>query len=236
MNDLLASAVAAHGGLERWNRIRAIRVEASISGAFWEMKGKSDLLKDVRFEVDTTRQRMVMDYIGHDRRSLFEPDRVVLQQADGTVLTSRDNPERSFDGHTFETPWDDLHLAYFTGEALWTYLTTPFLLTWPGFLCEEITPLEAEGETWRRLHVTFPNHIKSHTRQQVFCFGPDNLLRRHDFTIDIVDPTTESHLHATDYRTINGLLIPTTRRAYTTLGDTRIPLVAIDITHLEMLA
>ncbi|WP_040806245.1 hypothetical protein [Nocardia concava] len=232
MNDLLASAVAAHGGLERWNQIRAIRVEASISGAFWEMKGKSDLLKDVRFEVDTTRQRMAMDYVGHDRRSLFEPDRVVLQQADGTVLT-RDNPDRSFAGHTLETPWDDLHLAYFTGEALWTYLTTPFLLTRPGFICEEITPLDAEGEPWRRLHVTFPDHIKTHTRKQIFCFGPDNLLRRHDFTIDIVDPTTESHLYATNYRNINGILIPATRRAYTTLGDTRIPLVSIDMTRLE---
>jgi hypothetical protein len=28
--------------------------------------------------------------------------------------------------------------------------------------------------------------IKSHTRQQISCFSPDGLLRRHDFAIDIL--------------------------------------------------
>jgi hypothetical protein len=83
MNDLLARAVAAHGGMDRWNQVRAIRVDAAISGAFWQIKGKSDALKDIRFEVDTTRQRLTMDFVGEDRRSLFEPDRVVLQRLDG---------------------------------------------------------------------------------------------------------------------------------------------------------
>jgi hypothetical protein len=46
-------------------------------------------------------------------------------------------------------------------------------------------PVEVDGETWRRLKVTFPGHIKTHGRQQILCFGPDGLLRRHDFTIDI---------------------------------------------------
>ena len=234
MNDLLASAVAAHGGLERWNRIRTIRVDAAITGAFWQVKGKGEALGDIHFEVDTTRERLTMDFLGRDRRSLFEPDRVVLQQADGTIIDARDDPERSFDGHRFETPWDDLHLAYFTGEALWTYLNTPFLFTRPGFVCEEIEPIEADGETWRRLNVTFPDHIKSHTRKQVFCFGPDGLLRRHDFAIDIVDPGTESQLFAADYRDVDDIIIPATRRAYTTMGDDRIVLVAIDMAEIAV--
>ncbi|WP_246015434.1 hypothetical protein [Kutzneria buriramensis] len=224
--------VAAHGGLERWNRIRAIRVDAAITGAFWQVKGKADALKEVRFEVDTTRQRLTMDFVGQNRRSLFQPDRVVLQQPVGTVVDARDDPERSFDGHQFQTPWDDLHLAYFTGEALWTYLTAPFLFTWPGFVCEEIAPVEADGETWRRLNVTFPDHIKTHTRKQVFCFGPDGLLRRHDFTIDIVDPSTESQLDAADYRDIDGIIIPATRRAYAPMGDDQIVMVAIDMADI----
>ena len=28
------------------------------------------------------------------------------------------------------------------------------------------------------------DRIKSHSRQQILCFGQDGLLRRHDFTID----------------------------------------------------
>src|SRR5436190_1727457 len=232
MNELLENAVAAHGGLDRWNQIKSITVNASITGTFWHVKGKGDELKDVRFEVDTTRERLTMDFAGQDKRSVFEPLRVVIQRRDGALIDARDDSERSFGGHQLETPWDDLHLAYFTGEALWTYLNTPFLFTWAGFVCEEIAPIEADGETWRRLHVTFPDHIKTHTRKQVFCFGPDGLLRRHDFTIDIVDPATESHLHATDYRDIDGIIIPATRRAYTTMGDDQIVLVAIDMADI----
>jgi hypothetical protein len=47
-------------------------------------------------------------------------------------------------------------------------------------------PIEVDGETWRWLKVTFPDRIKSHTREQISCFGADGLLRCHDFTIDIL--------------------------------------------------
>ncbi|MFB7719677.1 hypothetical protein [Nocardia sp. NPDC056100] len=234
MNDLIANAIAAHGGSHRWSRIRTIHLDATITGAFWQIKGQGDALKDVHVEVDTTRERLTMDFTGQDRRSVFAPDRVVLERADGTIIGAREDPERSFDGHQFQTPWDELHLAYFTGEALWTYLNTPFLFMWPGFVCDEIAPIESGGETWRRLRVRFPDHIKTHTREQTFCFGPDGLLRRHDFTIDIVDPATESHLYATDYRDVDGIIIPATRRAYTTMGGDQIVLVAIDMADITV--
>jgi hypothetical protein len=234
MNDLLGSAVAAHGGLDQWNQVKSITVDASITGAFWHIKGQGDALKNVRFEVDTTRERLTMDFPGQDRRSVFEPGRVVIQRHDGTLIDGRDDPERSFEGHHFETPWDDIHLAYFTGEALWTYLNTPFLYTWPGFATEEVTPIEADGETWRRLRVTFPDHIETHTRQQVSCFGPDGLLRRHDFAIDILGGATESLLYATDYRDVDGIVIPATRRAYAEEGDDRLVMVAIDMDKITI--
>jgi hypothetical protein len=151
MNDLLDSAVAAHGGLDRWNQVMSITFDASITGAFWHLKGKGDALKDVRLEVDTTRQLVTINFAGQDKRSVYEPRRVVVQRGDGTLIEARDDPERSFDGHQFETPWDDVHLAYFVGEAQWTYVNMPFLATQPGFVTEEIAPIEADGETWRRL-------------------------------------------------------------------------------------
>ena len=93
--------------------------------------------------------------------------------------SSRDDPEASFEGQEQFTPWDDLHVAYFSGEALYTYFNTPFLCTYEGFSGEEILPIQVDGETWRRLKVTFPDSVKSHTKTQIFCFGPDGLLRRH---------------------------------------------------------
>jgi len=237
MNDLLESAIAAHGGIDRWSQVTAITVNASVTGALFHVKGKPDALKDVRFEADTKRQRLIMDYVGQDKQSVFEPSRVVIQRRDGELIDARDEPEGSFGGHQLETPWDDIHLAYFTGEALWTYLNVPFLYSWPGFTTEEITPIEVDGETWRRLTVTFPEHVKSHTREQISCFGPDGLLRRHDFTIDILGGAT-GMLYATDNRNVDGIIIPTTRRGYAWQGDyQRIPeplLVAIDMGEVTM--
>ena len=237
MNDLLESAIAAHGGIDRWSQVTAITVNASVTGALFHVKGKPDALKDVRFEADTKRQLLTMDYVGQDKQSVFEPSRVVIQRRDGELIDARDEPEGSFGGHQLETPWDDIHLAYFTGEALWTYLNVPFLYSWPGFTTEEITPIEVDGETWQRLTVTFPEHVKSHTREQISCFGPDGLLRRHDFTIDILGGAT-GMLYATDNRNVDGIIIPTTRRGYAWQGDyQRIPeplLVAIDMGEITM--
>src|SRR5260370_3240253 len=210
MNDLLEAAVAAHGGLDRWKNITSIDVAASITGAIWYVKSKGDALKNVRFEVDTTRELLTMDFVGEDKRSIFEPFRVVMQRRDGALIDARDDPERSFDGHERETPWDDIHVAFFSGGALWTYLNTPFLSTWPGFVTEEIAPIEVDGEAWRRLKVTFPDHIKSHTREQISCFSPDGLLRRHDYTGDILGVATGLN-YAPNYRDGDGILIPTPR-------------------------
>ena len=237
VNDLLDTALAAHGGLDRWHDVTAITVEASITGAFWYFKSKGDALEAVRFEVGTKREHLTMDFIGQDKRSVFEPSRVEMQRADGALIEARDDPERSFDGQAPDAPWDDLHLAYFTGEALWTYLNMPFLCTWPGFVTEEVNPVEVDGETWRRLKVTFPDHIKTHSRQQILCFGPDGLLRRHDFTIDILGGIP-SALKASDYRNIDGIVIPATRRAYSSQNDDRVAtetlMVAIDMDKITV--
>jgi hypothetical protein len=237
MSDLLEVAVAAHGGLDGWNGITSIEVVASITGAAWFVKGKGDALKNVRFEVDTTRERLTMDFVGEDKRSIFEPSRVVIQRGDGTLIDSRDDPERSFDGHVFETPWDDMHVAYFSGEALWTYLNTPFLFTWPGFVAEEITPIQAGGETWRRLKVTFPDHIKTHTREQISCFGPDGLLRRQDYTVDILGGAPGLNF-ASGYREVDGIVFPTKRRIYAWEGDYQLVpeplLIAIDMGEITI--
>jgi hypothetical protein len=59
MNELLNLAVQAHGGLERWNAVKSIKVAASITGAIWFVKSKGDVLKNVVMTVDTKTERMV---------------------------------------------------------------------------------------------------------------------------------------------------------------------------------
>jgi len=220
MNDLLQKAVDAHGGLKRWNEISSVTVAASLTGAIWFVKSQGDYLKDVVMTVNTKKEWMTTDFPGQDKRFLFTPERLVMEKRDGTLIQARDNPEKAFEGQTRDTPWDDLQVAYFQGEALWTYLNTPFLYTQDGFQTEEIASIQVNGETWRRLKVTFPDHIKSHTREQISCFGPDGLIRRHD------------------YKDVGGIIFPTKRRIYAYEGDYQLVpeplLVKIDISEITL--
>jgi hypothetical protein len=237
MNDLLKTAIQAHGGLDRWQRVGKLRVEASITGAIWFVKGQGDYLKHVVMDVDTKRQHMITEVVDRDRRFVFGPSQLAMEKLDGTLLLERDSPATAFAGQTRETPWDELHVAYFQSEALWTYLNTPFLYAREGFLCEEIEPIEVDGEKWRRLRVIFPDSVKSHTREQISCFGPDGLLRRHDYTVDILGGATGLN-YACDYRTVDGIVFPTKRRVYAYEGDyVRVPepvLVQIDISAISV--
>jgi hypothetical protein len=237
MSDLLDLAVKAHGGLERWNKVTSVKVAASITGAIWFVKSKGDVLKDVIMTIATQEERLTTEFPGQDKRSIFEPARIVIEKMDGTLIDARNDPEKSFQGQQRETPWDDFHVAYFCGEALWTYLNTPFLYTYEGFATEELSPIQVEGETWRRLKVTFPDRVKSHSREQISCFGPDGLLRRHDYTVDILGGATGLN-YASEYRDVDGIIVPTKRRIYAYEGDyqpVKEPLlVAIDMAEISL--
>jgi hypothetical protein len=237
MSDLLETAIGAHGGLDRWNSLRTVAVELAVGGVLWELKGQAGLFAAARYEADTHRQRAMLGRFGaHDRRVSFTPDRLVLESNTGAVVESRDSPRAAFAGHTNETPWDLLHAAYFNGYALWTYLTQPFLYTYPGFITDEIEPWEENGETWRRLKVMFPDNIASHAREQITYFGADGLMRRHDYAVDVLGGSAGAH-YIDDYRQVSGIMVPHRRRVYPRAADNhRVPgplLVSIDIAHID---
>lgn len=239
MTDLLEWAITAHGGLKHWNALRGVSLDLSVGGALWDSKGQTGLFADISYEADIHRQRATLGRIGASGgRVQFAPERLVLETAQGDVLETRENPRAAFAGHTNETPWDKLHAAYFNGYALWTYLTQPFLYRYPGFVVAEIEPWEENGELWRRLKVRFPGNIASHTGEQVSYFGPDGLLRRHDYAVDVLGGATGAN-YAEDYHRHDGIMVPHRRRIYPLGADNRrIPepvLVTIDIARLEFL-
>jgi hypothetical protein len=88
-----------------------------------------------------------------------------------------------------------------------------FLYAYPGFVAEEIEPRYENGETWRLLKVTFPDHIASHTRQQTTYFGPVGLLRRHDYAVDILGGSVGAQYIAA-YREFDGIMMPTRRLVF----------------------
>lgn len=238
MSDLLESAIAAHGGWERWEQLRQITARVSVSGAIWQVKGWPDVLADARFEIDTHRQRTEYSLSSNDgRRSVYEPDLTALVSNDGNIIEQRESPRKSFEGHTVATRWDAQQLIYFAGYAMWTYLTTPFLFKLAGFRTEEIAPWDEDGETWRRLKVSFPANVHSHSAQQTFYFDRSGLLRRHDYSVEIMGGTSSAN-YATDPQSFGGIVFPTKRRVFAIGPDNR-PLrnrvaVAIDFLHIDV--
>jgi len=237
MKDLLTLAIKSHGGQSRWDAIRSVTADLSIGGALWDLKGKTGILRDARYDGDVHVQRATLGrFTAPDRHVRFTRDRLVLETDAGAVIETRDNPRSAFLGHTPESSWDDLHVAYFSGYAMWTYLTQPFLYAYQGFESREIDPWEEEGEVWRRLEVTFPDYIASHTRRQVSYFGPEGLIRRHDYAVDVLGGSAGAH-YISRYREINGIVTPTRRRVFA-MGANNRPvrealLVSIDVTSAQ---
>jgi hypothetical protein len=125
---LFAKIIDAHGGMERWNGHE--KVDATISGGgLFPLKGVPQDSNPRRMTVWLHEERSsVLPYGAPDQRTMFTTDRIAIEKLNGTLVSERYAPRDSFAGHQMSTPWDPLHRAYFNGEALWTYLTTPFLL------------------------------------------------------------------------------------------------------------
>lgn len=218
MENLLDLAIEAHGGMERWKKVKSINAEMSITGAIWYVKSRPDVLKSVFIEAETQKERLVMLFSGEDKKTIFEPELISIRLGADDEYQHWNSPKKSFAGHALDTPWQDVHVAYFSGEAVWTYLTSPFLYTYPGFLTKEIEPWEENGEVWRRLKIIFPDNIASHTKEQVSYFGPDGLLRRHDYTVDILGGATGAN-YASGYQNINGIMIASDRKIFAYQGN-----------------
>jgi hypothetical protein len=152
------------------------------------------------------------------------------------VLDERADPRDSFAGHVLETPWDKLQLVYFAGYAMWTYLTAPFSFGTPGFHTEELAPWQEDGQTWRRLKVTFPDQIATHSKEQTFYFDSDGLVKRHDYTAEVIGAGPAAH-YCAEYQEFNGIMVPTKRRVYAIDTDGTVNpeplLVSIDLDQIK---
>jgi hypothetical protein len=121
-----------------------------------------------------------------DDRWIYTPSRTWIERHDGSIIAEREKPREAFADHTRMTPWDELHLTYFVGYAMWNYLATPFCFTMPGFVTRELDSHTENGQIWRVLEVTFPDSVPTHCKVQKFYYDDNFMLRRMDYTADVV--------------------------------------------------
>jgi hypothetical protein len=219
---LLAEVIESHGGADLWRQLRRFSARMSIGGMLLADKGKADTLKDVVVDGSTREQFLrFTGFTAPDLRATYRPDRVTVESLDGQVLAARDQPRAAFAGHIDSTRWDDLHLAYFVGYANWNYLTTPFVLAGEGFASEELAPWQEDGQTWRRLKVTFPSGIATHSPEQTFYFDQQGLQRCVEYrAIAACGAMFCDYTWAQEE--FSGIIVPTQRSAFRLASNGRV--------------
>jgi hypothetical protein len=198
MNELLELAVSAHGGLERWKRIRSIDVSLIISGQLLEVKGFPGH-QHTKVTIDADRPRTVMEPYGEEgARGIYTPSRVWIESRDdGREIVELKEPRASFAGHVRDTRWDQLQRLYFLGYAMWNYLPT-------------------------------------HCDTQQFYFNSDGILKRIDYTTDVLGGVASHYLY--DPKKFAGLIVPTRRRVVqrTPAGPKITGITAIFLDYLDV--
>src|SRR5262245_38059001 len=235
MNELLARVIDAHGGMDRWNQYQRVVATIVSGGGLFRIKGVSQDSTPREMTVWLHEERSsVFPFGAPDQRTMFTPERIAIEKLDGSIVAERQAPRDSFAGHQVTTPWDPLHRAYFNGYAMWTYLTTPFLLAMARV--EETQPWQEAPETWHVLRAYFPGSIATHSDIQDFFFDKDLMLRRHDYNVNIAGGFAAAQL-TSDYVVANGIHLPTKRRAYMRGSDRRaiseMLMVSIDISEVR---
>ncbi|MGE0220133.1 hypothetical protein [Mycolicibacterium sp.] len=232
---LLDEVLDAHGGLAVWRRVRDLHGRIDSSGVLFETKGRAPNQPIREFTVAMREVAAQVRVIGEPLRVNFTAERTTLVSDDGSVLAEQTQIRDGFAGHELSTPWNPLQGAYFSGYALWNYFNLPFLLTLPGVRLTDIEPVEVDGQTLVGIGAELPDTLPTHSRSQRFYFGPDRLLRRHDYRVDIAG-SFPINQYVSDYVTVGGLAMPTTRRAYLAEDHEQVPrgalMVALNFSEL----
>lgn len=160
----------------------------------------------------------------------FGDERVETVDASGNVLQSRSRPRDSFRRLRRFFRWDTLDFAYFSGYAMWGYMTAPFLFLHEGV---EVADASDSGDGYTKLAVRFPQSLPVHSAAQDFFFDKEHHLHRLDYTAEVVGSWANAAHFCEAYKQFGRLSLPTKRRVYPKLLFNMpmkwLTLVAIDI-------
>lgn len=230
--NLVEQVVQAHGGHHLWNDHTSVRVRFAAGGLAFRCKGEPHTLSDVTADLSTTGQSVTL----HGRRPT--PWAATLEA--GTVTTPdgrRAEYANLARGHR-RARWDHLDVAAFTGAALWTYISIPFVLSRPEFLVDVLEPVGSGDHRLERLRVRFPQTVATHSRTQIFYIDPIGRLVRHDYTAEAFGHWAWAAHFTEGYESFGPITLPTRRRVVPRLGQRPLPgpqlvWIAISSVHLS---
>ncbi len=178
---LLDDALAACGGLDRWQELETFTLHLSITGTLLARNGKAEVLKEIVVEGSTREPLLRIEgFTAPDKRAVYRPSRVAVEDRHGHILQERHDPHKELLGLTLLAPWDDLTIAYFCGSLIWHNIAAPFLLAGPAFQLNELSSWQEGAESWRRLRANFPFPYVAPFNDQIIYFDRSGLRRRVD--------------------------------------------------------
>jgi hypothetical protein len=239
---LLDDVIEAHGGRDAWQRAERVRLRARSGGLLLRTRAPHGAFEEAELDVEIGAVRaMATPYPRAGQRGVFADGSVRIETDAGEPIATRDDPRACFFGRPGlrrNLRWDALDLVYFAGYAWWNYLNHPILLTRDGVIATEAERLHHRDGAWRRLEVTFPPGIHTHSRRQVFHYDEALRLRRHDYVADVVGRWAHAAHFCDDHRESGGLLFPTRRRVYPVAPGGRVlpgpVLVALDLGEIDV--
>jgi len=191
-------------------RLSRFTLHLSFVGMLFTEAGHAGHFKDVIAEGSTRTQSVrFTGMTGGQGCASFQPDSVTIESIDGEILRTWRHPQLRLPDHAIHPLADELHLVFFCGFAIWSYLTTPFLLARPDVHVEELLPWHENGAVWHRLRARFPSDIVTHNSEQIFYFDENALQRRVDH--DLLGTRVADYSWA--HQTFSDIMVPTLRRS-----------------------
>jgi hypothetical protein len=220
---LVERSIAGHGGQERWQSAKSIRLPfRSGSGALLAVKGFSRTFPPPR-EIEIFPHDCITVFHGYPeagRRGRFFDGSVRIESSDGREVFAESLDHRgTFRGLSKFRRWSPLDAAYFFGYALWHYHVVPFTLGMArlhGILRRRGVP--------QGVDVSFPEGIHTHCRRQQFYFGAEGRIVRHDYVAEVIGPMARGAHLWEDYEQRDGLSVARRRRVMVRLGSYATPL------------
>jgi hypothetical protein len=214
--DLVEQAIAAHGGAELWESATEVSVHISSGGLAFASKLQGHAVRDVEARISTHGQHVTLaPYPGPGHCGVLDQYGTVrVETEEGELVEARENARDAFGDLRHKLWWDRLDILYFATYAIWTYVSTPFVFTRADYQVVELDPWVENGESWSRLAVTFPEHVQTHSRDQVFYVDATGLIRRHDYTAEPIGGWAKAAHYCHHHRSFDGLVVPTRRRVY----------------------
>jgi hypothetical protein len=201
----IRKALEAYRVIENWTGAARIEAVVSTSGLLFLMKGHRPFRRiSVSLDIAFPRVRFQpVDSSGFV--AVLDGGTARIETEGGHLIAERPEARRYFRGFRRQFYWDRLDHAYFSGYALWNYLTFPALL-----LREDIAWRETSSGV---MEARFPDTLPTHCPVQQFIFDPGTgLLRQHDYTAEVIGSWARAANVVLAHRDWAGIPYPAHRR------------------------